>query len=523
MIINNPILPGFRPDPSVCRVGDDYFLVNSSFEYFPGIPIYHSKDLINWTQIGHVLTRPSQLALKEGAPNRIGIYAPTIRYHEGTFYCIVTNVGGNPGGNFYVTAKDPFGEWSEPIFTDFGGIDPSLFFDDDGKVYYTGTDKGIFICEIDIKTGKAIGEKHYEAWGGTGANNPEGPHLYKINGYYYLLLAEGGTELCHMVTVARSKTVYGPYDECPFNPVLTNAGTRLDIKAAGHADLVSDVNGNWWAVCLGIRPSKYPFVHILGRETLLAPVMWGLGWPLIGLHGHVDSVMECAGSALPENDGCDENESFFKPHGAYIDFNYKPGSDVVDEFTGNSLHPQWNFIYDEVPGLVEIKEDGLHLNGNTKGISDDEKKAIICRRQEHFDFIATADLEIERMAEGSEAGITIYMNNRHHYEAFVTCRGGNRYVVLRRRIGSLMAEENSSRYDGQKISLELSATKENYSFAFTDEDGKRTELGSGESQYLSTEAGGCFTGNMIGLYACVKAENTKDSVLVKRFCYKSTK
>ena len=210
MQYQNPILPGFHPDPSICRVGDDFYLVTSSFEYFPGLPIYHSRDLVHWEQIGHCLTRDSQVHLVTGAPNCLNIYAPTIRYHDGLFYVIVTNVTGDNHGNFIITAKDPAGEWSDPIALPFPGIDPSLFFDEDGKVYYLGTDGGIYLSEMDITTGAAIGETHW-LWQGT-ANNPEGPHLYKIDGMYYLLLAQGGTELCHMAVLARSESILGPYE-----------------------------------------------------------------------------------------------------------------------------------------------------------------------------------------------------------------------------------------------------------------------------------------------------------------------
>lgn len=256
MQYQNPILPGFHPDPSICRVGDDFYLVTSSFEYFPGLPIYHSRDLVHWEQIGHCLTRDSQVHLVTGAPNCLNIYAPTIRYHDGLFYVIVTNVTGDNHGNFIITAKDPAGEWSDPIALPFPGIDPSLFFDEDGKVYYLGTDGGIYLSEMDITTGAAIGETH-RLWQGT-ANNPEGPHLYKIDGMYYLLLAQGGTELCHMAVLARSESILGPYEPCPHNPILTNIGRACPSRRAGHADLVEDADGNWWAVCLGIRPLAYP-------------------------------------------------------------------------------------------------------------------------------------------------------------------------------------------------------------------------------------------------------------------------
>lgn len=318
MQYQNPILSGFHPDPSICRVGKDFYLVISSFEYFPGIPIFHSRDLVHWEQIGHCLTRNSQVHLVTGAPNCLNIYAPTIRYHEGTFYVVVTNVTGDNHGNFIVTATDPAGEWSEPIPLPFAGIDPSLFFDDDGKVYYLGTDGGIYLRQLDIATGEAIGETH-ALWQGT-ANNPEGPHLYKINGMYYLLLAQGGTELCHMAVLARSKSILGPYEPCPHNPILTNIGKNLPIKAAGHADLVDDADGNWWAVCLGNRPLAYPFRHNLGRETMLVPARLENGWFYLGEDRAV----------LPE---------FTVEHAPAeeIPAGYAACSAVTDDFRGDSL------------------------------------------------------------------------------------------------------------------------------------------------------------------------------------------
>lgn len=197
----NPIIKGFNPDPSVCRAGDDYYLVTSSFQYFPGVPLYHSKDLVNWEQIGHVLSRESQLPLKE-ARSWNGIYAPTIRYNNGKFYMITTNVTSN--GNFIVTATDPRGAWSEPILLDIPGIDPSLFWDDDGRCYYCGAADGITFCEINPDTGEKLSTPK-TIWYGTGGRYPEAPHIYKKDGWYYLMIAEGGTEFAHGVTIARSR------------------------------------------------------------------------------------------------------------------------------------------------------------------------------------------------------------------------------------------------------------------------------------------------------------------------------
>ncbi|MGV8981041.1 family 43 glycosylhydrolase [Clostridium sp.] len=290
-IFNNPILPGFHPDPSICRAGEDFYLINSSFTFFPGAPIFHSKDLVNWEQIGHVLDRPSQLNL-DGAAYTGGIFAPTIRYNNGVFYMITTNVDN--GGNFIVTAKNPEGPWSDPYWLDDAvGIDPSLFFDDNEKVYYTGTrdhsgkkyfgQQEIYIQELDLNTMKLVGERR-ALWDGAlkTAFFVEGPHLYKVNGYYYIMVAEGGTEHFHSVTIARSKNIFGPYEANPGNPILTHRhlGKNYAITSVGHADIVETQNGQWYMVALASRPYGGYYKN-LTRETFLIPMIWEDGWPIV--------------------------------------------------------------------------------------------------------------------------------------------------------------------------------------------------------------------------------------------------
>lgn len=249
----NPILPGFYPDPSICRVGEDYYLVTSTFEYFPGLPIFHSRDLVHWRQIGHVLDRPSQLNL-DGILASRGLYAPTIRYHEGVFYVINTFVGSHYDtltsladheGNFIVTSTDPAGPWSEPYWLDGApGIDPSLFFDDDDRVWYTGNrvppqggdyphHKEIWLQELDLETMQLTGPT-YSPWDGAVKGNleAEAPHLYKVGSFYYLLVAEAGTEHNHAVTIARSKSITGPYTGNPRNPILTHRHLGYDYPIA---------------------------------------------------------------------------------------------------------------------------------------------------------------------------------------------------------------------------------------------------------------------------------------------------
>lgn len=305
----NPILSGFHPDPSICRVGDDFYLVNSSFEFFPGVPIFHSRDLINWKQIGHCLTRNSQLPLEKAGISQ-GIYAPTIRYNDGTFYMITTNISDK--GNFIVHTKDPAGEWSEPVWLEQKGIDPSLYFEN-GRCYLTSNpDNMIYLYEIDLKTGKQLSESK-ALWAGTGGRYPESPHIYKKDNWYYLLISEGGTEYGHKVTIARSRNIDGPYDSNPANPILTHANLNAQtnpIQGTGHGDLVQAGDGSWWMVCLGFRPQS-GLHHMLGRETFLAPVRWDKdAWPVVNGNGtqeHIDftatSTVELFGAKTDDRAG----------------------------------------------------------------------------------------------------------------------------------------------------------------------------------------------------------------------------
>ncbi|MFE0517158.1 glycoside hydrolase family 43 protein, partial [Streptomyces sp. NPDC058964] len=244
---DNPVIPGFHPDPSVCRVGEDYYLVCSSFEYFPGVPLFHSRDLVHWRQIGNVLDRPGQLDLPDDTPASGGVYAPTIRHHDGRFHVVTTDVGRD-GGTLLVTAEDPEGPWSDPVRIDVPGIDPDLAWDEDGNCWCAVA--GCAVARIDPLTGKVL-EGPLPLWSGTGLRDPEAPHLYRIGEWWYLILAEGGTALGHGVAAARARSPRGPWEPAPGNPVLSHRGTGLPIQCTGHADLVEAADGTWWAVLLG--------------------------------------------------------------------------------------------------------------------------------------------------------------------------------------------------------------------------------------------------------------------------------
>lgn len=482
---SNPVVPGFHPDPSIARVGDDYYLVNSSFEYFPGLPLFHSRDLVNWAPIGYALTRASQLAL-DGIESSQGIYAPTLRYHGGTFYLITTNVSGS--GHFFVTAQDVAGPWSEPIFIDDpgGGIDPSLFFDDDGTVYYTrhgqGEQGGIFQAEINVATGE-LASAPIEIWSGTGGVWPEGPHLYKIAGVYYLMIAEGGTSYGHMETIARSESPWGPFEPYGENPILSHGDLAAQpIQATGHADLFEDQNGSWWVVFLGIRPWDGAHHHI-GRETFLAPVVWNSeGWPVV--NGGQPVPLELSAAELPS----------WQP--------VEPPA-ARDDFAASDLGLVWNFLRNPSAASWSLGERPgfLRLNGNAASLSDVASPAFVGRRQEHYRSRASTSLEFAPDADGQEAGLTVRMNEANHYDLFVTRAGGGRRVRLRTRVGGVDDSIADVAVADGAVTLTVEARPDEYEFSYLTEGGTPVSLGTAATAPLSSEEAGGFTGVYFAAYA----------------------
>jgi len=476
----NPVLPGFHPDPSVCRVGSDYYLVTSSFEYFPGVPIFHSRDLVHWRKLGHCLDRPNQLPLA-GTNASGGVWAPTLRHHRGVFYMTTTNV--TAGGNFIVSATAPEGPWSDPVFVAQPGIDPSLFFDEDGSVFYTTAHGGAFQSRIDVTSGKFHTEPKL-VWRGTGGQHPEGPHLYFRDGWYYLLLSEGGTEYGHMITMARAKSPWGPFEPCARNPLLTHRSHQSPIQAVGHADLIESAGGAWLAVFLGVRPNGYPPCYHLGRETFLSPLTWAEdGFPVIGDNGRVSLDMQTPLALQPAT-----------------------AEPARDDFTAPKLGLEWNYL--RTPDLSSYSLDErpgfLRLRGSAAGLDDVASPSWVGRRQCHFAARAAACVEFRPESARDEAGLVVRMNEGHHYEIFVTRRGDGAHVVLRRRIGSLQAEVASralSANESSRLVLAVDADRNEYVFSCGPSIDELAPLGSGETRYLSTEVAGGFTGVYLAMYA----------------------
>jgi alpha-N-arabinofuranosidase len=507
---HNPILQGFYPDPSVTRVGDDYYLVTSTFGYYPGIPVFHSKDLVNWTQIGNAIDRPDQLDFKKLGLSR-GVFAPTIQAKDGNFYILNTCV--DCGGNFLLTAKDPAGPWSNPIWLPSleGGIDPSLFFDDDGRTWvvsnggppgprlYDGH-SAIWVQEIDLNSLATIGPRTAIANGGVDiSTHPrwiEGPHILKKDGYYYLVAAEGGTEQGHSEVVFRSKNVLGPYTPGANNPILTQRdlpeNRRNPITSSGHAQLVETQNGDWWATFLSVRPYSGNFFNT-GRETFLMPVTWTAGWPRITRPGE----------ALPYNHARPR-----LPHQPAPKLATNGPLNIRDEFNGDVLPPYWMMLRNP-HSLWYVVEDGkLTLTARHAGLGDNANPSFLARRQQNIDASAETLVRFAPRHDGDRAGLAVLANDDFWASVAVGQEGGERIVTLEWRHGAdqpatglPVASKPLKIAPGAPVYLQITARGSAYDFAYATTPGHWIPLGKVDGTTLSTQIAGGFIGAVFGPYA----------------------
>ncbi|MGW0912025.1 glycoside hydrolase family 43 protein [Streptomyces sp. NPDC002784] len=473
---DNPVLAGFHPDPSVCRVGEDYYLVCSSFEYFPALPLFHSRDLVDWRQIGHVLDRPEQFEVPHDLRASDGIYAPTIRHHRGRFHVITTNVGA--GGNFLVTADHPEGPWSDPVWIDLPGIDPDLAWDEDGTCWSAVA--GVGLARIDPVAGTVL-EGPLPVWSGTGMADPEGPHLYRVGAWWYLMVAEGGTADGHSVSIARARTPRGPFEPAPHNPVVSNRSTGLPIQCTGHADLVQAADGRWWMVLLGTRPrGSFPKFHVLGRETFLAPVEWVDGWPYVGT---VRERYEAPAALHP-----------FPPEPARDDFDAPV---LAPHFISPRHRPEGSTA--ERPGWLT-----LHATGDSL---DRPGHTFVGRRQQHHDCRVATRLD---GGPGSRAGLSVRMDEAHHYD--LEAHDGTVSVLA--RIGPLRQCVGRLPVPAGPVTLAVEfrttdapppaegvrpAAPDTIAFSVESPEGAVT-VAELDGRYLSTQVAGGFTGRVIGMY-----------------------
>ncbi|RRR99860.1 glycoside hydrolase family 43 protein [Glycomyces terrestris] len=475
-----PVVSGFHPDPTVCRVGDDYYLAHSSFEYFPGAPIFHSRDLVSWRQIGNILDRRGQFLRGDGRPSG-GIYGSTLRHHEGRFYFVTTNVGDAGSGQTIVSAEDPAGTWSDPVFVpEAVGIDPDLAWDEDGTCYlsWTGTvggddaaGNGVWQGRLDMKTG-GFEAPPYRVWQGSGLAYPEAPHMYRVDSHWYLLLAEGGTERGHSVTIARAERPEGPWEPCPRNPVLSHRSTPHPVQNTGHADLVQTASGEWAAVYLAVRPGGFtPSFHVLGRETFLAGVDWVDGWPVF-----------------------DESRYEFAPDDTAFE----------DDFTAPALGLRWVAPASE-PEKIATPRPGGGLYLRDPG---DRSPGLLCAR--------VKDLRWEAEAVFAGSGrFEVRIDDRHRYG--LVYEDGT--VRAEARIGGVAAELGAVAADGDAV-LRISAVEcEAETMTAYGPDDIVLAVGDDvlarlDGRYLSTEVATGFTGRMLGVGAA-----GGDSLL-RRFAYR---
>jgi xylan 1,4-beta-xylosidase len=505
----NPILAGFYPDPSITRAGNKFYLVNSTFAFFPGIPVFESSDLVHWTQIGHVIDRASQLKF-DGLGISRGVFAPTIEYHQGTFY--VLNTAVDSGGNFIVTATDPKGPWSDPVWLpEIDGIDPSLFFDVDGKAYilnngppagvpqYDGH-RAIWIQEFDAKRLKLIGPRKILLDGGVDPSTQpiwiEGPHLYRVDGQYYLMCAEGGTGPNHSQVILRGRTPWGPFKPYEANPILTQRNLPENrpnpITNAGHADLVQAPDNSWWAVFLGSRTyntGRDETAHYnTGRETFLLPVEWRDGWPIILDKAKPIPYVERGPAFMSKGDQAPLTGNFT----------------WRDEFKTSPLDLAWIQVHvPQTPWFDFGKTPGkLTITPLATSLSDKRNASFLARRQQHLHFDAATEFELPKRGAVS-AGLAAYQSEAFWY--FLGARrSGDRITVFLEKTtqGNTKTVAEREVPAGTTLKLKITADEGDYSFYFATSDADWTALvEKDDGTILSTEVAGGFVGAVLGPYA----------------------
>lgn len=484
-----PVIPGFFPDPTICRVGDDFYLATSSFEYFPGAPIFHSRNLVQWEQIGNILTRRSQFAAGDRRRSG-GIFGSTLRHHEGRFWFVTTNMSDFGGGHLLFHAEHPAGPWSEPVpIAGTPGIDPDIAWDNDGNCYLTWLGfgpgeggSGVVQARLDPESGRLL-ESPRKLWQGSGLAHPEGPHLYQTGRWWYLMIAEGGTERGHAVSISRSTSPSGPFEPHPDNPVFSHRSLDTPVQNVGHADLVEGPDGGWAAVHLGVRVrGSSPGYHVLGRETFLAGITWQDGWPRF-------------------------DEERFKVPPADTSFG--------DDFSSPLLHMRWVSPGNDPASFSRhIPGAGIRLQGMGERAGEDagedaaaERAPLLATRVRDEAWAARA---VVRPVEGA-AELVLRIDDSHWYAVQVdgdTVRALAGIGPLRQEIATAggaavgapleleiacapapLAGQPGKNFGPDEVSLGFRA------------DGQSTVLARLDGRYLSTEVAGGFTGRVIGVSA----------------------
>ncbi len=551
--MNNPIIPGFYPDPSICRAGSDYYIATSSFTFFPGIPLWHSKDLCHWENIGYALDRHEQLRMNPKGLSA-GTFAPTIRYHDGLFYVIVGNM--STGENIVVTATDPAGDWSEPHFVEGIGGDPDLFWDDEGTCWcafsaFGGPHRGIVRQKLDTEKWELTGDPIF-MWGGAAvdAPSPEAPHIYKIGDWYYLMIAEGGTEHMHAVTIARSKTLDGKFEGYVGNPILTHRHLKRisEIVNVGHADLVETQNGEWYMVALASRP--YGGYHKnMGRETFIAPVIWEDGWPVVSPDtGKVEMTYPAPNLEqfpvvpVPAKDGFDSQ----KLANQWVTI----GTPVNDPFYLSDSKLHIKTLADPIQTILPPRRMPMMEGATPEQMAEMRKKmmeerrgtipyalSFVGRRQQHMSFEVEAEMHFEIKDENETAGIVLLQNNYNQIRLEIAKENGKqvarviKYVQITppnpRLLPSFSIEEVDGTFemgkveiDGTNFILQHIAVGQANSFYI----GKNREhmIAVAENisgKFLGSETAGGFIGAFVGMFASGNGRDTGNEAAFDSFTY----
>ncbi|MFO7255617.1 MULTISPECIES: glycoside hydrolase family 43 protein [Limnochorda] len=511
--ITNPILTGFNPDPSICRAGEDYYIAVSTFEWFPGVGIYHSKDLKHWRLVARPLNRLSQLDMR-GNPDSGGVWAPALSYADGRFWLIYTDVKVVDGQwkdchNYLVTSETIDGEWSDPIYLNGSGFDPSLFHDDDGRKYLVNmvwdhrvgrhNFYGIALQEYSHEERRLVGPRKI-IFKGTDVKLTEAPHLYKIDGYYYLMTAEGGTRYEHQVTLARAKNIWGPYEVHPDNPLLTSYPyPRNPLQKAGHASMVQTHTGEWFLVHLTGRPLPKEDEPLLaprgycplGRETAIQRLEWRDGWPYV-VGGNQPSL-EIEGPQIPEHP-------------------WEPDYPEKDDFDSDQLNLHFQTLRIPLgPDILSLTDRPGHLRlYGRESLTSKFTQAFVARRWQHFNFVAETKVAFEPETFQQAAGLACYYNTENWTILQLT------WDEAKGRILDLMACDNfnfSQPLQGREIPvpegveyvyMRVTVRTHTYRFSYSFDGERWEEIPIDFPSYKLSDdyvrGGGFFTGAFVGMH-----------------------
>lgn len=527
----NPIINGGYPDPSIVRVENDFYIVNSSFEYFPALPIHHSKDLVNWELIGYGIDRPSQGTGKVNlydVQQQGGIHAPSIRYHDGLFYIVTTNVyspvdKSKPTEmvNFILTAKNPAGPWSDPyVIEGAPGIDPDIFFDDNGKVWFVGThDTGnpnkngigeIWIQELDLNNWKLKGQRHSIWRGACGGCCVEGPHIYKQYGRYYLMVAEGGTSYNHAVMIASSENIEGPYDSNPKNPILTSRHLSNNnwVHSTGHADLVQLKDNRWYMVSLGIR-NEMDSTSNMGRETHLMPVVWEEAWDnwVEVEKGRWEPVIIKWPVVAPNTGKVERNTSI-----PFLEKKQNINYSFYDDFTSSKLDLQWNFRRVPRENTYELnsKNKTLKLNLSPESFELRSQYNLMGFRQKETEFEYSSSMNFKPKKNFSEAGLSIFSQD-DNYINFTVKKHNNKTLLnlsVKPRDQKLDIIKSIPLKYNENIILKIVSKDNKYIYYYSLDDGNSFDVFTETAANLVLCKG--YIGTNLGLYASSNGYKTKE-------------